>query len=74
MAGTIIVNHTSISQDKTMCICFPVIRWFCAEFIMHHLQNLSPLPGCCPLREVNECMWYVPVVPIFVEQIMILSW
>lgn len=74
MAVAITVNHASISQDKTMCICFPVTRWFCDGFIMHRLQNLSPLPGRCLLREVNECVLYIPVVHIFVEQIMILSW
>lgn len=71
MARTITVNHTSISHDKTMHICFTMTRWFCDGFIMHHFQNLSPLPCCCLLREVNECLQYIPVVHIFVEQIMI---
>ena len=74
MAGAITVNHASISQDKTMCICFPMTRWFYDGFIMHNLQNLSPLPNHCLLREVNVCMRYIPVVHTFVEQIMILSW
>lgn len=42
---------------------------------MHHLQNLYPLPCVLLLvREASEGMWYILVVYIFVELIMILSW
>lgn len=69
------MNQAIISKGKIMYICSAMTRWFCDGFIMHHLQNLYPLPCVLLLvREASEGMWYILVVYIFVELIMILSW
>lgn len=54
MARTVIlVNYIQYFGYRARQCVFasPVIRWFCAEFIMHHLQNLSPSLGAAHFLE-----------------------